>query len=288
MHRGKGVLPGVGLREVVVHLARLKGGQPTAVGARPNQSGFGVQYGAVSGGPTVVFRAQIGAAGGFRQTGNAPVVVGVLQRFGHGFRGVLHAQVALLAVGGKAKNGGLGRGVCRAQRGFQRNRIALNVRIRQHRHRVVPNHAIRFVRRQFPNREASAQRVVVQHRRYKIVRALGLRQGIQGMRRAVRVPQAEDRVALVQGVLVHRVVHPAVPAVHVAPQIWNGKSVVECRSEHHHLVRRSLHFNFSQFAFPIQRRRSAGVVKRRLAPGFRRPVAPCALGVRGGQRHVQI
>ena len=273
---------------MVVDFARLKGGEPPAVHTRPHQSGLGVHHRPVPGGTAQVFVCERLVSGRAGQLGNAPVVVGVFQGFGNGFGGVFDAEEAVFSVGGQAKNRGVGGGVGRPQGGLQRKpAVSLGVCVGNHRDGVVPNHAVGFVGRQFPHRKSAALGKVVQHRRDEGFGAFRLRQGIEGMCRAVGVPQAEDGVAGVHGVAVHRVVHAPVPTVHVAPQVGNGKTVVQRRAENHFLVRRAVHFDFAQLALPFVGGRGAGAVKRRLALYLRLQVAQGTGFVGGRQGDVQ-
>ena len=91
------------------------------------------------------------------------------------------------------------------------------MRVGQHTHAVVGDHAVGFVSGQLPHGQAARLLVHVEHRRYKIAGAFGLHQRIQRMRRSVGVPQRKHRVVRVVYVAVNTAVHTAVAAVHVAP-----------------------------------------------------------------------
>ena len=99
------VVPGGCLREIAAALKRLQRLHPVSVGLlAAEETGVGVEEGAVAKGTLVILRRDIGMAQGLRHAGDAPVIVAEFQRLGHGFhlhvgRNVAEGVVQFRGVG---------------------------------------------------------------------------------------------------------------------------------------------------------------------------------------------
>ena len=125
--------------------------------------------------------------------------------------------------------------------------------IHNHGHAVVPNHAPRVIRGEFPNGKLATVFVHPQHAPNHVPGAFWLNPCQQGVQGAVGVPQAEHRVVIALRFLelMHLKVGSSVPPIHVACQIGNGRGVVQRGVKGRALVLGStIHQNSSELVIP--------------------------------------
>ena len=140
------VLPRVGLRVVVVHLARIEGAEPAAVETGPHEAGLRIQHvlpilGALH--IALIFRR---FAQQFGCLGHAPVVVGVFKGLGDAFVLVVSQDQAVLSETLQSEIPGQRRGHHR----FESLLIVETLQapdhgIGNHRNGVIADHAVGFV-----------------------------------------------------------------------------------------------------------------------------------------------
>ena len=115
--------------------------------------------------------------------------------------------------------------------------VAFGNGIGEHTHAVVADHTIGLITGQFPYRQTPALLIHVEHAVDKLLRALGLGNGIQRVRRSIGIPKTEHSIMSVHGIAINDVVLSAVAAIYITPKIWNGIGMIQCSGKDGTLIR---------------------------------------------------
>ena len=224
------VLPGIGLRIVVVDLARIEGGEPASVKPGAHKEGFRIQHvlPVLRAGHKLLIFSRMSEQ--FRNLCHAPVVVGVLEGLRDAFVFVVRQHEAVTAETVEPEFGIMGRGDHGLESFFVvKAPQAAHHRIRENRRSVVADHTVRLITGKLPDGEFALLLIDRDHRADEIHRTLGLDFGQQRMQAAEGIPKREHRVALPSFGLVHLPVHSAVLAVDVGVQRRMDGRMVEGR-----------------------------------------------------------
>jgi hypothetical protein len=226
------VLPGVGLGVVVVHTSRIERLEPPLIAPRAHEARLGVQK------MTPALAAPEELAGNLVPShsrghpGDAPVVVGVLQRPGDRLGGIVTADEALAPVGVEAEVILVGTVDHRPQGRLRvESPDTLEPGVGDDRDGVIADHGVGLVGGQFPDRKPAALLVLGKERLDELACPLRLDEVQTRMRGAKGVPEREDRVLVSVRRPVKLPVHPPVTAVHVRVEIRRQETVVESRVE---------------------------------------------------------
>ena len=222
------VLPAVRLGEVEVHLGRVERRLESSVDARPHEARRRIEQMPPALRALEVAIPNDGLPECLRQPRDAPVVIRVLERLRHALALALARHIAAHAVVREPTRIGFG---ARAHRGECRGRIeatdALGPRVGDHRHGVVPDHAIGLVAGEFPDRQPATLAILREERLDEVARALGLEDRVQRVRGTERVPQREHGVLRPTLGDMHLAVATAIAAIHIGVQVRLQHRVVE-------------------------------------------------------------
>ena len=210
------VLPGIGFRVIVIDLARIEGGEPASVQARPHETGFGVQYILPILGRSHVLLVFFHMPEPQCYLGYAPVIIGIFQGLGYALMFVIGEHQAVATETAQPEIFPL--------RGCQQGLESLLIikafqspghRIGDDRRAVVSDHAVGLIAGEFPDRKFPAFPPDGEHGLDKVHGPVRLDFGQQRMQAAERIPKGKDRVALPAFGFVHLAVHAPVFAIDI-------------------------------------------------------------------------
>ena len=182
---------------------------------------------------------------------DAPVVVGVLERPRDALTRLRTVDEAALLVRRQARAILIGTVDHRLERPGLIDVDAFENRVRDHRHRVVPDHRVGFVGRKLPHRQASALLILPHHRLHEIRGARAIDERQERVERAKRVPQREHRVVREALRAMDREISPAILPIHVHVDVGRQHRMIERRVEHDALITRAaVDANAAELALP--------------------------------------
>ena len=288
---GKEVLPRVGFGEVEVDLSRLKSLIPSAFSFGLDEPAGGVVQVGPVGGSASEPRLDVGLVEVGCHPRDAGVVEGVLQGFGHAFVLVVGGDVAHFGIGVEAQV----HAVRSLDHGFEGQGLVPvadvpREGVHHDRHAVVPNHAARVIRGQFPHGQLSAFAVHPEHGAHHVPGSGRFNPRQKRVQGPVGVPQAEHGVMVpfVGIQLMHLKVCASVASVHVAGQIGHGGRVVE-RGVERGSIRRGATFHLDAAELVVPARLVLG--QMRLKPklgGLGLQIGQGPLDVAKAQGHMDI
>ena len=243
LRREPRVLPGValGIVRTIVDGGRVEG---LAIGpvrlTRPQEAGLHIEAVAPVGRPLLEGLGQVGLAHVLGHLGDGPVVIGVFDGLGGGFRLLVDRGVAQLHVVAETAIGGVGRALDHGVQG--RLAIiaadALHPGVGDDRHGVIADHRPGLLAVELPDRQ-DAVRALLLRGDQRVDHVVGvvsrLDKGQQRMLGPEGVPQREGRVEgkrpAVQLALMHLVVGTPIAAIGVGIDARGQQGVVERRVE---------------------------------------------------------